>query len=389
MLKKHGKFKHFWINTNLIKIPKNSQTFNVLSLFSGAGGMDLGFVGGFEFLNKNYQTNPFNIVFANDILKPASKVYEFNFKHKVETKSISDLTLEKDFPNINVDVILGGFPCQTFSYSGKRAGLSDKRGQLYLEMIRVIDHYKPKIFIAENVDGIRNSNKNFKGENVNQSALTTILNEFEDHGYYVQYQVLNAANYGVPQIRRRVIIIGIRKDLGNYSDVYYPEPLFDETGELTGNKWISAKDAIDDLWDKLNDPFISNHSIKDVSKAKFYLNKKMQGNNRIHENKPAPTIRAEHHGNIEGHYRTLLKDKNDISGWRRLSVRECARLQSFPDTFNFVVSASAAYKVIGNAVPPVMAWHIARATYYTLMKLDKNKRYKNNNLNKQISNQFN
>ena len=154
--------------------------------------------------------------------------------------------------------------------------------------------------------------------------------------------------------------------LNNY---YYPERLFDETGVSTGNRWRTAQDGIDDLWDRVNDPSIPNHTLKDISKAKFYHGKKMQGNNRISAERPSPTIRAEHHGNIEAHYRTILEDENDMSGWRRLSVRECARLQSFPDTFNFVTSASSAYKAVGNAVPPVMAWHIARSVYHTLHNL--------------------
>lgn len=96
----------------------------------------------------------------------------------------------------------------------------------------------------------------------------------------------------------------------------------------------------------------------------------MQGNNKISADKPSPTIRAEHHGNIEAHYRTHLKDTDDMTGWRRLSVRECARLQSFPDSYIFTASASSAYKMIGNAVPPVMAWHLARAVYHTLSTLN-------------------
>ena len=262
-------------------------------------------------------------------------------------------------PKIDVDIVLGGFPCQTFSYAGKRGGLSDPRGQLYLQMIRVINHYQPKMFIAENVDGIRNSRKNEAGKDIDSSALDTILNDFDNAGYNVQYHVLTAADYGVPQMRRRVIIMGIRKDLGDISDEYYPEKLYDETGELTGQKWRSSKDGIDDIWDKVNDPTIPNHTSRDISKAKFYPGKKMQGNNKISGDRPAPTIRAEHHGNIEAHYRTTLEDKEDMAGWRRLSVRECARLQSFPDSYIFTTSASSAYKAIGNAVPPVMAWHIA------------------------------
>ncbi|MCY1590540.1 DNA cytosine methyltransferase [Staphylococcus pettenkoferi] len=357
-----------FINTYDVEIPKNIKSINVVSLFSGVGGMDLGFLGGFEFLNKKYPKNPFNIVFANDIFKQAAEVYEYNFKHQVERKSITDINLDVNLNFDNVDVVLGGFPCQTFSYSGKRGGLSDPRGQLYKQMIRVINHCKPKMFIAENVDGIRNSKKDISGANVDQSALDTILSDFENNGYNVQYHVLNAADYGVPQIRRRVIIMGTRKDLGDVNHQYYPETLF-SNNDTYKKKWLTSKDAIEDLWDLIDKTSIPNHTYKDFSKAKFYPGRKMQGNNRILSDKPAPTIRAEHHGNIEGHYNYKGNNENDVMGWRRLSVRECARLQSFPDSFNFITSASSSYKMIGNAVPPVMAWHIARAAFYSLDKM--------------------
>lgn len=356
------------INAFDVEISQNIKKLNVLSLFSGAGGMDLGFTGDFNYLGTYYGKQPFNIIFANDIFKQAAEVYEANLGLKVETRSICDLE-ESELPQENVDIVLGGFPCQSFSYAGKRKGLSDPRGQLYLEMIRIIKYYKPKMFVAENVDGIRNSRKDDKGNAVDVSALDTILKAFDETGYEVQYQVLNAADFGVPQNRRRVIILGLRKDLGSINDVYYPAKLFDKTGEITGNKWLTAKDGIDDLWDKVNDPGVLNHTQRDISKAKFYPGKKMQGNNRIAADRPAPTIRAEHHGNIEAHYRTTLEDENDVNGWRRLSVREVARLQSFPDNFNFICSASAAYKMIGNAVPPVLAWNIGRAVFYTLERL--------------------
>ncbi|WP_054745671.1 DNA cytosine methyltransferase [Amylolactobacillus amylophilus] len=150
------------VDTRKIEVDETTKPLNVVSLFSGAGGMDLGFRGGFEYLGEEYDKNPFNIVFANDIFQQAADVYEANFGHEVERRSIADLDMKKDMPDVDVDIVLGGFPCQTFSYSGKRAGLSDERGQLYLQMIRVIDHYKPKMFIAENVDGIRNSRKKYR-----------------------------------------------------------------------------------------------------------------------------------------------------------------------------------------------------------------------------------
>lgn len=356
------------INTFEVEVPEETKKLNVVSLFSGVGGMDLGFRGNFDFLGTHYSEQPYNLIFSNDIFKQAADVYEINFGHKVERRSIDDIDV-RELPNEEVDIVLGGFPCQTFSYSGKRGGLSDPRGQLYLQMIRIIEHYRPKMFVAENVDGIRNSKKDNKGNAVDVSALDTILKAFDVAGYNVQYRVLNAADYGVPQSRRRVIILGIRKDLGDKEDVFYPKELFDQTGVETKRKWLSAKEGIDDLWGKINDPTILNHTQRDYSKAKFYPGKKMQGNNRISADRPAPTIRAEHHGNIEAHYRTTLKDENNMDGWRRLSVRETARLQSFPDDFNFACSASSAYKMIGNAVPPVMSWHVARSVFYTLNKL--------------------
>lgn len=374
--------KHYnTIDTTKIETLLPENKLNVISLFSGAGGMDLGFKGDFYYLNEYYKENPYNIVFANDIYEQAANVYEDNFKHSVERRSINDLSfedintsIEKNtgtlISNIDIDIVLGGFPCQTFSYAGKRDGLSDERGQLYLQMIRIIKHYKPKMFIAENVDGIRNSRKNKVGQDVNVTALDTILQDFEKAGYNVQYNVLTAADYGVPQMRRRVIIIGIREDIGDLKNEYYPEALFNRNGNSNKRRWRTSKDGIEDLWDKLNDSDIHNHTSRDVSHAKFYPGKKMQGNNKIDPDKPSPTIRAEHHGNIEAHYRSLDGyDSNDMDGWRRLSVRECARLQSFPDNFIFTTSASAAYKVIGNAVPPVMAWHIARSVYYSLIQL--------------------
>jgi len=369
-IKTYHKYDFNIIDSSKVKTKSNSKIYKTISLFSGIGGMDLGFLGEFNFLDNHFEKNPFDIVFANDIFKQAADVYETNLNHQVKKQDIAELNLDTDLPSEEIDVILGGFPCQTFSYSGKRRGLSDPRGQLYKQMIRVTKHYMPKIFVAENVDGIRNSRKNNLGKNVDSSALDTILNDFEQIGYNVQYHVLNAADYGVPQRRRRVIIVGIRKDLGDNSDVYYPATTNDETGLLTNNRWLTAEDGIDDLWGKLNSTEVHNHTIKDYSKAKFYKGKKMQGNNRIDRLRPAPTIRAEHHGNIEGHYKTYLNDETDMDGWRRLSIRECARLQSFPDTFIFPVSVSSAYKGIGNAVPPVMAWHIAKGIQYTLENME-------------------
>ncbi len=343
-------------NYDIIDIPEkidNKKIFNVISLFSGCGGMDLGFRGNFNYLNKHYEKNPFNIVYANDIEAKAVQTYSYNFHHNAECLDIKNKNLD-ELPN--ADIVIGGFPCQDFSLSGKRKGLNSERGQLFKEMKAVIDKVKPLAFVAENVDGIRSSKKTS-----DISALEYIISQFKNIGYNVVYKVMNAKYYGVPQNRVRVIIIGFRNDINN--KIAFPKEKFSDEK----NNFITSKQAIDDLWDKINSTTILNHSDKDFSKAKFYPNKKTQGNIQIDPNKPAPTIRAEHHGNIEGHYRTYNDtDPQNMLFWRRLSVRECARLQSFPDDFYFPCAATYAYKQIGNAVPPVMAWFIARAVYLKL-----------------------
>ena len=331
-----------------------TKKLKVVSLFSGCGGMDLGFRGNFDILGKHYDENPIDIVFANDIMPRACKTYEHIFKHKPICDDIKSIPTE-DIPK--VDIVIGGFPCQDFSHAGKRKGLNSERGQLYLEMKRVIEHCNPLAFVAENVDGIRTSTN---GTSV--SALDTILKDFENSGYNIKYKALNTADYGVPQTRIRIIIIGIRKDID--FPILFPKAVY---GNSTGRPWITVREAIDDLWDKLDSNFIANHSHKDYSRAKFYPNRKMQGNRKLDEDKPSITIRSEHHGNIEGHYRsTNMDNPEDMSFWRRLSVRECARIQTFPDDFEFPCAASDAYKQIGNAVPPVFAWHIARALFLSL-----------------------
>jgi len=337
-----------FIKTDKIELNlKTSKPYTVISLFSGAGGKDLGVIGNFQFLNRFYGSNNFEIIYANDIEKNACLTYNKNFKHESINKDIRFVN-EKQLPK--ADIVIGGFPCQDFSLAGKREGLNSSRGILYLEMKRVIQEVKPKIFVAENVEGLTNLNGN--------ETLEKIINDLQSVGYFVEHLLLNAANFGVPQNRKRVFIIGIRNDINTKNEVPYPA----ETHGENKIKIITSKDAIEDLWNKIDSPYILNHSSKDYSKAKFYEGKKMQGNIKINPDKPAPTIRSEHHGNIEGHYRTF-DDNNpgNINNWRRLTVREVARLQTFPDNFIFPVSASSAYKQIGNAVPPVLAWHIFRS----------------------------
>jgi len=344
------------IDENTVSVDKVifTKKLKVISLFSGCGGMDLGFRGGFDVFGKHYESNPYDIIFANDIIKKACETYEHNFGHKPHCGDIKELDY-KTLPK--ADIVIGGFPCQDFSLAGKRKGLASERGKLYLEMKNVIEHCNPIAFVAENVDGIRKSKA---GDDT--TALDIIIEDFKSMGYEVVYKVVNAADYGVPQNRIRVIIVGIRKDINK--KMKYPEITH---GELGKYKWMSSKEAIDDLWDKIGVSEIKDHTERHYSKAKFYPGKRMQGNRQIDANRPSPTIRAEHHGNIEGHYRSMdPNNPDDMTSWRRLSIRECARLQSFPDNFEFPCAPSEAYKQIGNAVPPILGWNIARALYKSL-----------------------
>ncbi|WNS82197.1 DNA (cytosine-5-)-methyltransferase [Domibacillus sp. DTU_2020_1001157_1_SI_ALB_TIR_016] len=323
----------------------------VVSLFSGCGGLDLGFRGDFTFLGNYYERNQFKIIFANDLFKQAVQTYEKNIGKHIIKRDIEDL-LENEVELVptEADVVIGGFPCQDFSVAGKRQGITVKRGKLYLQMKKVIERIAPKVFVAENVEGLVNMENGLILETI-KSDLSSIEHNGETVRYNVTHKLLHAADFGVPQIRKRVFIVGVRSDIEE--EFVFPEETHRENP-------ITAQEALDDLWGQENNPDIFNHS--QVSKAKFYPGRRMQGNSQIKANAPSITIRAEHHGNIEAHYRSLNEeDPSDMAYWRRLTVRECARIQSFPDDFEFLGAASYTYKQVGNAVPPVLGWHLAKS----------------------------
>lgn len=391
------------------------STLRVLSLFSGCGGLDLGLEGNFSVLRKsvNETIHPdwikesinknkiklakgrFETVFANDILPCAMKSWNHFFRKRKNVdgiyrlESIVDLVKKHndgtfEFPK-NIDVVTGGFPCQDFSVAGKRLGFDsqkshngkneehaegESRGTLYLWMKQVIEIVKPKIFIAENVKGLVSLG----------DAKKIIEEDFRniDEGYcVVDAQVLKAWEYGVPQSRERVVFIGISRKYANpqiLADLekngakskFYPYPVKTHGDGL--QKIVTCKDAFVDL----KEPEKSDDKAQQVySKAKYYG--KMQGSSEINLNDIGPTIRSEHHGNIE--FRRLNEEhggthNDELSKGlpeRRLSVRECARIQTFPDDYEFIfndgtekVNSSEAYKVIGNAVPPLLGYAIGK-----------------------------
>lgn len=309
-----------------------SRSYSIVSLFSGCGGFDLGFIGKFNALGNYYPKLPFNIVWSNDNDKRACLTYQKNFQKEIVCEDIRNiLDLEFiDFVGSNLpsqaDIVLGGFPCQDFSVAGKRKGFRSQRGTLYKSMVEVVRRTKPLIFVAENVKGLMSID----------GALAKIKSDFESIGYNVNYKLFHVANFGIPENRERVIIIGTSKQK--------QLPIFEfPKNMIAKDEWVSSVEAIGDL-ENVAEGKVQNHF---WSKAKKFAG--TQGNKRINRNGLAPTIRAEHHGNIEFHW----------NGKRRLSAREVARIQSFPDDFIFYPSTSAAYKQIGNAVPPIFAWHLA------------------------------
>jgi len=378
----------------------------VLSLFSGAGGMDLGFEGCFKVLKRsiNPSVHPdwldpnsrdewpwlpptgFITHFANDISETAKAQWSgyFNKGHIYHTESIVNLVKrhkagEKIFPES--DIVTGGFPCTDFSLSGKRKGVnSDKthagekmgedtppiesRGMLYFWMKEVIEIVKPKAFVAENVDGL----------NSLPETLKKIQKDFGDVGYDVKIKTMYAPDYGIPQTRTRVIFVGLRKDVKFSGEFEYPEKTHSNYGEgLFGPEllpYVTCSEAFSGLKEPGESEDFSQNSL---SGALYYgatkAGKTMQGQIEIPLEAPGPTIRAEHHGNIE--FRRLSAEHGGRHTEelalglkeRRLTVRECARLQTFPDDYQFVtpeISTTKGYIGVGNAVPPLLAYHIAQ-----------------------------
>lgn len=309
-----------------INVPsgKRTKTHKVVSLFSGCGGMDLGILGGFQIFGRKYARHPFEIIWANDLNVAACNTYRRNIHDNVHCGSIWDLmdTLPK-----HADVVVGGFPCQDISVNGKRAGVAGARSGLYKAMVEVVTRLKPKVFVAENVKGLLME--------YNADSLRQVLDDFEGIGYNVTYKLYRAADYGVPQMRERVIIAGTAPGVAAFVP---PVP------ERTSENWITAQQAVEDLESIGEDPGI-NHvwSRANVSPE--------QGNRRLKAHRPAHTIRAECHGNIQFHYKLP----------RRISMREAARFQTFPDDFIFESKLRETERQVGNAVPPVLAWHVAGA----------------------------
>lgn len=298
----------------------------IVSLFSGAGGLDLGFkMAGHE------------VVWANDLYSDAVDTYRLNMGDHIVYKNIFEVAPD-EVPDC--DIVMGGFPCQGFSVANTKRNVEDERNQLYRELIRIIAAKNPKFFVAENVRGIMSIGK---GE-----VLKMILNDFEQLGYKVKAKLLNAADYGAPQLRQRVFIIGVRNDID--FDYSYPAATHNQAGTNGLKKWLGVGDALADLPDPDQPNDIANH---DYSKYKLRFNGYI-GHRTIDPDKPAPTVTAR--GDDKGGVVVLHHPSNT----RRMSCRELATVQGFPTDYVFSGTRSSVYRQIGNAVPPPLAYAIAK-----------------------------
>lgn len=308
--------------------PEWPRRYSVVSLFSGCGGLDLGFRGGFDYVGIPHDRLAFDILAAYDHDPKCVLTYNQNIVDHAQELDLGTYD-PRDVPS--AEVVIGGFPCQDFATCGPRRGLQSERGRLYQALINYANVHRPLCIVGENVPGLANIAKGM--------ALETIKREIDEAGYNVEVWNLYAPDFGVPQNRTRLFIVGIRKDLKGFP----LRPLPTHQDNYRSIKW-----AIDDLA-SISDERIPNQS------QYFLASKAKKGNGQGDEtskaNEPSYTIRANAKSRVQFHY----------SLGRRLTVRECARLQTFPDDFIFPFSATTNVMQIGNAVPPMLGHIVARS----------------------------
>ena len=297
---------------------------NIVSLFSGAGGLDLGFIQAGH-----------TIVWANDVFSDAVATYRHNIGNHIIERDIHEID-SSEIPDC--DMIIGGFPCQGFSVANVKRHSEDERNTLYKELLRVIRDKKPRFFLAENVKGILSL--------ANGKVFSMILQDFFEAGYNVTYKVLNSADFGVPQKRERVIIVGIRKDLPFLFE--FPSPSHSANGNENTERWVSVGECMSLIPDPDKPNDLPNHT---YSKYKLNFNGYI-GHRPLNPDKPAPTVTAR--GDNKGGV-VILPHPNST---RRMTCRELAAVQSFPLDYFFCGTNSSIYRQIGNAVPVKMAYAI-------------------------------
>jgi len=322
--------------------------YRVVSLFSGCGGADCGILGGFIFNGKKYKKLPFRLVYASDIDQRAVNTHKLNFHADVlECKDICE-TSSEEIPEH--DVLVGGFPCQSFSTVNPTKDPFDDRANLYKQMVRVARDKKPRICIAENVKGLMTLHG---GE-----IFRRVRDAFDEAGYNTYYQLINAADYGVPQKRERMIMVCVRKDL--CKEFVFPE-------KTNAGDWVPLSVAVPKLAIEDQKYYFSQRAVEGMKNAKNNMKRGLA------QSLDAPCLTVTSHlakVSLNSRDPVLLVD-SEKELYRRFTPREAARIQSFPDTFEFAGTEIDAYRQIGNAIPPVMFWHIAKSVSELLESLDK------------------
>lgn len=329
--------------SSLIPIRMENDKMNVISLFAGAGGLDRGF-----------ENVGFEVIWANEYDRTIWDTYRYNHKDTIlDTRSIREIK-EEEIPD-NADGLIGGPPCQSWSLAGSMRGINDERGQLFFDYLRILQAKQPKFFMAENVPGMLSKR--------HVENFLKIRKMFEDCGYEVSCEVVNALDFGIAQERKRVIFVGYRKDLGEKFDfkklkkVDKPLVLGDILKDLP-----EALPALEKNKTNGNSLKYSNHEYFVGGFSTIYMSR----NRRRTWEEPSFTIQASgRHAPIHPNSCPMKKIEKDKwvfvdDNYRRLSIRECARIQSFPDDFNLIYSnVSDGYKMVGNAVPVKLAEIIA------------------------------
>ena len=298
----------------------------MVSFFAGCGGLDLGMLGGFSYKDISLAKTQFDIIAAYDNNEKCIETY---------TKNIGDHIKHQDLARVNpaempyADVLIGGFPCQDFSSCGPKVGLDSERGRLYQAMVAYMRGHHPKVVVAENVPHLAKMD--------NGNVLESIVADLEAVGYRFELWVLEAPEYGIPQNRTRLFFIGVREDISGMP----VKPIPTHRQNYRSIEW-----AIHDLISVADESIPNQSQYFKASKAKKGNG---QGDEQNKVGQPSYTIRANAKSRVQFHYELP----------RRLTVRECARLQTFPDDFVFPHAATTSVMQIGNAVPPLLANQVA------------------------------
>lgn len=303
-------------------------------------------LGGFEFNKTFYPKLPFEIVYATDIDKKAVLTHKANFDTaQLVCKDICE-TESDEIPDHNV--LVGGFPCQSFSTVNPTKDPFDDRANLYKQMVRIAKDKQPEICIAENVKGLMTLHRG--------SIFKRVVEAFNDAGYNTYYRLVNSADYGVPQKRERMIMVCVRKDLE--VDFNFPEA-------PNVGKWVPLSVAVPELAIDEKKYYFSERAVQGMKNAK----KNMKRGLAQSLDEPCLTVTS-HLAKVSLNSRDpvlLVDPRKEL--YRRFTPREAARIQSFPDTFVFAGSEADAYRQIGNAIPPVMFWNISNAVAKLLDEL--------------------